>query len=106
MGFRAVANLYLDYSQRRFAEKTYQYKVIVYREFLKQAGDLPLDRISSQVVEKYLCTRPTNVNYNRHRKDLSALYCLGDEERLPRFQPLLAHRLHAGTGVSSPSPNH
>ncbi|GEM_PF-1104095 len=36
MGFREVANLYLDYAQRCFAEKTYQYKVIVYREFLNQ----------------------------------------------------------------------
>jgi integrase len=74
MGFKEMANLYLDYTQRRFAEKTHKYKVFVYREFLRNTGDLPLDRISSQVIEKYLCTRPTNVNYNRHRKDLSALF--------------------------------
>jgi hypothetical protein len=47
MGFREVANLYLYYAKRRFAAKTYQYKVIVYREFMKHTGDLPLDRISS-----------------------------------------------------------
>jgi len=74
MDFREVANLYLDFSTRKHAPKTYAYKSYVYNEFIKHAGDLPVDQVTPRVVQDYLATRPTNSNYNRHRKDLSALF--------------------------------
>ena len=42
MAFSALANEYLDYAKRKFAEKTYKYKAYVYRQFLAFAGDIPV----------------------------------------------------------------
>lgn len=74
MAFSALANEYLDFAQRKFAEKTYKYKALVYRKFLAFAGDMPMSKLSIQIIEAYLRTRATNINYNRHRKDLCALF--------------------------------
>lgn len=71
--FKALANEYLDYSERRHAAKTYQYKVIVCRRFLEWAGDVPADHVTIQLIEGFLRTRPGNISYNRYRKDLCAL---------------------------------
>ena len=74
MAFSVLANEYLDHAKRKFAEKTYKYKAYVYRQFLKFAGDITAREITIQRIEAYLRTRPTNINYNRHRKDLCALF--------------------------------
>lgn len=74
MGFKEVASIYLDDAQRRFAPKTYKYKVSVYKAFLEYHGDMPIDKITPVIVDSYLKTRKTNNNYNVHRKDLSALF--------------------------------
>ncbi len=73
-GFLQVANAYLDWSRRRHAEKTYKYKKMVFRSFLKFHGNLPLKKITPQHLHAYLNTRPTNNNYNAHRKELCALF--------------------------------
>jgi len=72
--FSEVATKYLDWSQRRHVKKTYEYKVTVFREFLSFSGDLPIDRIDLAAVHSYLSSRPTNHNYNVHRKELRALF--------------------------------
>ena len=74
MGFREVASIYLDDTQRRIVTKTYKYKVSVYKAFLEYHGDMPIDKITPVIVDSYLKTRETNNNYNAHRKDLSALF--------------------------------
>lgn len=74
MGFRDVASIYLDDAKRRFAFKTYKYKVSVYKAFLDFHGDMPIDKVTPVIVDSYLKTRETNNNYNVHRKDLSALF--------------------------------
>jgi hypothetical protein len=74
MGFAHLADLYLTQSQRRHADKTYRYKKYVYASFLKHAGDIPMDKITPYLVQSYLQTRVSNSNYNRHRKDLGALF--------------------------------
>lgn len=74
MDFLTVSNDYLDDAERRFAKKTYDYKKFVYRSFGKFISNLPIDQITPQHVHNYLATRPTNSNYNSHRKDLSALF--------------------------------
>ncbi|MFH1758782.1 MAG: site-specific integrase [Pseudomonadota bacterium] len=73
-GFREAASRYLDFSARRHAPKTYAYKAYVYDAFIKHAGDLPITQIVPGVVQGYLTTRKTNSNYNRHRKDLGAMF--------------------------------
>jgi integrase len=72
--YSTIANLYLDQAERKFAAKTYKYKRYVLGSFLAHAGDIPVDRITVPLIESYLSTRKTNTNYNRHRKDLCALF--------------------------------
>lgn len=74
MGFRKVASYYLDDAKLRFAEKTYKYKASVYRAFLEFNGDQEITEISIFDIDQYLKTRPTNHNFNVHRKELSALF--------------------------------
>lgn len=74
MGFREAASIYLDYSERRHAKITYKYKRFVYRKFQEMHGNIPIEQITTWHVQEYLLTRPSNYNYNFHRKDLSALF--------------------------------
>ena len=75
MAFENLADLYLDGSRRRHADKTFKYKRFVYANFLKHVGeDLPVSQITPYIVQDYLRTRHSNSNYNRHRKDLGALF--------------------------------
>ena len=74
MGFKELANTYLDFSERRFASSTYQYKKLVFKAFLDFHKDLPVTDITPQAVHDYLDTRPSNHNYNAHRKELAALF--------------------------------
>lgn len=71
--FSQVANEYLDYCSRKFIRKTYLYKASVFRSFISLAGDLPIQQVGLSVLESYLSTRPGNVNYNRHRKEICSL---------------------------------
>ena len=74
MDFKAAANFYLDWAQRRFAEKTYKYKAYVFKSFLAHHGNLRLKQVTPQVLHQYLNTRSSNNNYNAHRKDLCAFF--------------------------------
>ena len=65
---------YLEEAQRKFQPKTWKYKAFVYQSFRDFAGNLPLSQINEHLVGKYLLTRPSNYNYNFHRKDLAALF--------------------------------
>ncbi len=74
MDFSRLADKYLTFMEKRIASKVYKYKKLVYAEFMKYHGDLPVDEITPDIVDKYLSTRKTNNIYNMHRKDLSALF--------------------------------
>ncbi|MFA4903026.1 MAG: tyrosine-type recombinase/integrase [Desulfobaccales bacterium] len=82
MDFKELANLYLDYAERKFVPKTYKYKASVYRQFLEHCGTLPAEKITIPIIESYLKTRQGNINYNRHRKDLCALFHWAYRRRL------------------------
>jgi integrase len=73
MGFREAAYEYLDFAKRKFGSKTYEFKAYVYKRLLEEIGDLPITEITVQILEKYLGTRQSNTNYNRHRRELCAL---------------------------------
>ena len=87
MAFSMLANDYLDYAQRKFAGKTYAYKAYVYREFLAFTEDIKVKEITISIIDAYLRTRNTNINYNRHRKELSALFNWGYQRRLLAENP-------------------
>jgi integrase len=72
--FSEIANEYLDSIHRRVTPKTLRHKSNIFSQFISYLGDLPLSQVSVSVVEVYLRTRPTNTNYNRHRKELCALF--------------------------------
>jgi integrase len=72
--FRSIAIEYLDLSQRKFAKDTYKQKARVCKAFLKHTGNLPIQEITASHLHDYLNTRPTNNNYNAHRKDLCTVF--------------------------------
>lgn len=72
--FSDVSNPYLDWSKRRHVKKTYEYKAMVFREFIAFHGDIPIDAITPEIIHEYLDSRPSNHNYNVHRKELNALF--------------------------------
>ncbi len=72
--FSDIAKKYLDYSERKHAPGTYKYKAYVLASFIKHHGNLPFEDITPQQIHEYLNTRPSNHNYNAHKKDLSAVW--------------------------------
>ena len=72
--FKAIAYEYLDLSKRKHAIKTHKQKIFVCKSFVKHTGNLPIDQITASHLHSYLNTRPTNNNYNAHRKDLCAVF--------------------------------
>lgn len=74
MAFSDIAKEYLDHSARKHADGVYKYKAFVYANFIKFSNDPPFSEITPQQIRKYLDTRPTNHNYNAHRKDLSTVW--------------------------------
>jgi integrase len=74
MGFRELASGYLDYSERKHAKRTYQYKKLTFKRFLHEKGDLPVETITPSDIHEFLNTLPTNRVYNAARKELSALF--------------------------------
>ncbi|MGD0275747.1 MAG: site-specific integrase [Syntrophales bacterium] len=78
--FSEVANKYLDYSKRKHADQTYKYKAFVYASFIGHYDDMPIEAIRPQHIHEYLNTRPSNHNYNAHRKDLSALWTFANRQ--------------------------
>jgi len=74
MGFREAANAYLDYSKRKHAKRTYDYKFLTYKSFLQTHNDSLLTDIEPTHITAYLNTFKTNAVYNARRKDLSALF--------------------------------
>jgi len=76
MGYLTLCNLYLDFSSRRHVSKTWKYKKSVFVAFGRFLGgdDFPISKITPEIIVKYLGTRPSNNNYNVHRKELSSLF--------------------------------
>jgi integrase len=74
MVFSEVASQYLDWSERKHVKKTYEYKAMVFSSFITDRGDPPIDQITLGTIHAYLSTRPSNHNYNVHRKELSSLF--------------------------------
>lgn len=72
--FLVVSNKYLDYASRKFVKKTLKQKVFVYKSFLKYQGNIDITLITPHHLHKYLDTRPSNNNYNAHRRDLCTLF--------------------------------
>jgi integrase len=75
-----LANKYMDFAEKRFAQKTADYKHFVIAGFMRKVGK---DKLVKEIVPldifNYLQTRPSNNNFNVHRKDLSAMFSFGNK---------------------------
>lgn len=71
--FLTISNVYLDWSMKRHAKKTFEYKRTVFANFVTHMGDMDIREVTPAILHSYLATRPTNHNYNVHRKELCAL---------------------------------
>jgi len=71
--FSEIAAIYLDYAEKAFVKNTYRQKAHVFRSFIKHMGNLQVKQITAHHLFQYLNTRPTNNNYNAHRRELCAL---------------------------------
>jgi integrase len=83
--FSGIAKTYLDYSQKKHAKKTYEYKAMVAAHFIGflQAhghGDPDIAEITPQILHEYLNTRPSRHNYNAHRKELCTVFSYAIEK--------------------------
>lgn len=88
--FSDFAGQYLDFASKKFAPKVYRYKAYIYSHFIQFSGDPPIDQITSSDIFAYLSTRPTNNDYNNHRKDLSVLWNWGRKVlKIPYPNPVL-----------------
>jgi len=74
MGFKELANQYLDHAQRKFVADTYKRKCYTCKRFLESQGDLPVEQITPLHIHNYLKTLPTNSLYNEHREELSTVF--------------------------------
>ncbi len=70
---QAIAQ-YLAYSERRFVSKTHKYKKYVLKGFYEKIGEAAIDQVTPAQVHSYLISRHSNYNFNRHRKDISAMF--------------------------------
>ena len=81
--FSELASKYLDWSEKRHVSKTYEHKAMICRKFLAHSGDIAVtgkfygEKALSNIIEYYLNTRPSNHNFNIHRKELRAVFNYG-----------------------------
>jgi len=75
-GFKAIANDYLDFAERKYVKDVYLRKVNVCKRFRATLpeGDMPIDQIAPRHINDYLKTLKSNSLYNEHRQELSALF--------------------------------
>jgi integrase len=88
--FKTAASLYLDQAKRQFVYKTYKQKAFVIKEFMAVLGNRQCDEYAPQEISAYLLGRPTDHNFNSHRKDLSVLFnFIKDTLNLIQFNPVM-----------------
>ena len=71
--FGEIAEQYLDYVERSMTKETYRQKVRTYQAFLKLYPDIKIKDVTSERIINYLSIYKSNDQYNRHRKEMSAV---------------------------------
>jgi integrase len=68
-------NEYLDFCQRRYSKKTFKEKSYVFRSLLSFVGaNREIGDVTARDITAYLQTRPSNANWNKHRKNICAFF--------------------------------
>jgi integrase len=71
---------YLDYAERRFVPKTFQYKKMVLKKLIEHLGDREMEQVQPYHVQEFLLTRPSNHNFNICRKEVSSFWSYSMEK--------------------------
>jgi hypothetical protein len=79
---------YLRLTERTLAPKTLAYRKTVFRRFLTHMGNMPVASISTDQVEDYLLSRPSNHNFNKDRAEPMRLFSWGFQRRLIPVNPV------------------
>ena len=66
--------LYQEEMAKRIVKQTYEYKKYVLEGFLNHIGNISLKAVTVNQIISYLRKRPTNINYNRHRKEILSFF--------------------------------
>ena len=69
-----TASKYLDFCQARYSKETYSDKRRVLKELVGITGNVPIERITPEILLDLLLSKPTKNLYNRTRKDLHAFF--------------------------------
>lgn len=88
-GLQEAMNEYLDFCQRRFSEKNYKEKVFIFKSFLSLFPNISLETLTARNILDYLKTRPSNQNWNKHRKSLCAFLQWGFKHGLISVNPCI-----------------
>lgn len=73
-GLTEAADTYLDFVHRSMGRETYRQKAKTYQSFLSMFPNIKIHTVTPKQISEYLQTCKTNDSYNRHRKELSALF--------------------------------
>jgi len=79
---------YLRLAERSLASITLRYRKTVFRRFLAHLGNAAATRITTEQVENYLLTRPTNNQFNKERTEIMRLFSWAHRRYLVPFNPV------------------
>lgn len=65
---------HLRLAERSLVPSTVSYRKAVFRRFIDYVGNISAMMVTTDMVENYLLTRPTNHNYNKERTELMVLF--------------------------------
>ena len=80
---------YLRLAERRLADVTLRYRKTVFRRFLAHLGNVPAARITTDQVENYLLTRPTNNMFNKERTEIMRLFSWAHRRLMVPHNPVI-----------------
>jgi integrase len=90
MGLLETMNEYMDFCKRRFSEKNYKEKVFIFKTFMAHLGaDWQIGNCSARDISGYLGGRPTNTNWNKHRKSICAFFQWAFKNGLVNVNPCI-----------------
>lgn len=74
--FLTLCNRYLDDAKLRYIRKTFVEKKALCRRLLKRWGNLPVDEITTEIVQRYLSQRAQTGSANTHNRDRKNLLAM------------------------------
>ena len=89
LNLEALMVRYLRVAERSLAEVSLKKRKAAFRRFFDHVGNAPAASITSDMVEDYLLTRPTNSQYNKDRTELMCLFRWAHRRLLIFANPLL-----------------